>query len=80
MQNRTPAKEGKNVRQYTDDPVADYEAYDRELALREAKLPRCAECNAPIIDNYLFEINDEHVCRACLVRNHRKRVEEVMEA
>lgn len=48
---------------------------DRELE----HLPRCAICDEPIQGEYLYEINDETICKACLVREYRKSTEDYME-
>ena len=58
------------------------DAYDlweeHQAALDKAleRLPRCAECDEYIQDDYFFEINDEPVCGECLIANHRKAVDD----
>ena len=59
----------------TDDPVADFLRHDAEQAKLLESLPVCAECDEPIQDRYYFEINDEAVCKRCLVDNHKIRVD-----
>ena len=65
---------------YTDDPVADFYRHDAEQQAELAKRPRCSECDEPIQDVFCFEINDELVCDECMHNNHRKCVEDFMEA
>ena len=58
--------------QYTDDPVADYEAYDNEQQRWLDRLPICAHCKQPIQDEeyYSFNLDGEiepvKVCSDCL--------------
>lgn len=64
---------------FTDDPIADYDRHDAEQARQLAKLPRCSECDEPITDDYLYEINDELICPDCLKENYRKWVDDYIE-
>ena len=57
---------------YTDNPIADFNAWDDEQAKQLDKLPRCAECGEPIQDEECFEIEGEVICPQCLKDNHRK--------
>ncbi len=52
--------------QYTDDPVADFLAHDREQQEWEERLPRCVHCKGPIQDDFYYIIEDEKVCYDCL--------------
>lgn len=58
--------------QYTDDPVADYEAYDREQQRWLDKCPICAHCKQHIQDEeyYSFNLDGEIeptiICSDCL--------------
>lgn len=59
----------------TDDPLADFAAWDREQANLLERLPVCAYCGEPITnDDYYYEINDEVVCQDCLDSYFRKDV------
>ena len=64
---------------YSDDPIADFEAHDREQANQLAELPVCEICGEPIQDEHLYLINDEFVCEKCLIRDFRKDVEDYVE-
>ena len=63
----------------TDDPVADYMAYDAEQQRRMEQLPVCSYCREEIQDDYYFEINEEPVCEQCLNEFFRKAVEDYVE-
>lgn len=64
---------------YSDDPVRDYDRYcakqDRELA----KLPVCCECDDPIQEEFCYEFDGEYICTSCLIKNHRKQVDDCVQ-
>lgn len=62
---------------YTDDPLADFERWDAEQQEQLEKLPTCCECDAPIQDEYCYEFNGDYMCEECLIRYHRKEVEDI---
>ena len=52
---------------YTDDPIADAAAYDAELARLEDEVPRCDECNKPVMEDFCYELHDDRmICANCL--------------
>lgn len=51
---------------WTDDPIADFERYDREQQEYMQKLPRCSECDNHIQDDIAYYINDEWICFKCM--------------
>lgn len=51
---------------FTDDPIADFNAYDREQQEKLDKLPCCSMCKNPIQDDSAYYINDEWVCSDCI--------------
>lgn len=59
----------------TDDPIADFNRYDREQARERRKLPRCRDCGEHITDDYAYFIGDEWICDNCM-NEYRKYVEE----
>ncbi len=61
---------------YTDNPPDDFERYSAEQERRLAELPVCEICGESIQDEYLFLINDEFVCAACLIRDFRKNTDD----
>lgn len=50
---------------FTDDPVADYAAYDHEQEEKLDSLPRCSRCGEPIQDEYAFEYEGGLYCEDC---------------
>lgn len=66
---------------YTDDPLADFDRWDKAQNEAAKKLPVCEECNQPIHDDYYFDdINGlDVVCEDCLIANHRKVVGDYIE-
>lgn len=58
--------------QYTDDPIADFAAYDKECQDWLDNLPECAYCGNPIQDDHYYCINDENICPECLENEFRK--------
>ena len=58
--------------QYTDNPIADFSAYDDECEEALKKLPVCVECGEPISDDEYYVIADKIICPTCLVDNHRR--------
>lgn len=63
----------------TDDPVADANWHDQEEQRWRDRLPRCAYCGEPIVEDKCYLINDELVCKECLEREHEKNTEDYME-
>lgn len=57
---------------YTDNPIADFEKWDREQCAALERLPKCAECGEPIQTEECYLINDELICPECLEKNHKK--------
>ena len=74
-------KHRKGMREmfYTDDPVKDFDRYDEEQTTKFKQLPLCSYCCDPIIDDYLYEINDEVICEGCINEIFRKNVEDYIE-
>ena len=60
-------KEGEKMAVFiTDDPIADFNAWDAEQADWLAKLPVCADCDEPIQDETAFYINGDWICNDCI--------------
>ena len=51
---------------YTANPIADFEAWDREQNKRLAELPECEECGEPIQDEEAYYINGGWICESCM--------------
>lgn len=57
--------------QYTDDPIADFNAWDKAQDEELAKLPVCDECGNPIQDDYYYDIAGITLCPECMDKNYR---------
>lgn len=64
---------------YSDNPLADFNAWDMEQTRQLARLPVCDYCRHEIQDDFYFEINEEIVCEECLTRHFRKAVDDYIE-
>lgn len=64
--------------QYTDDPAADYDAYDRAQAEEMKRLPTCIECDQRIEDDMCWDFGDGPICDEC-VRQYRKFTADLIE-
>lgn len=62
----------------TDNPVRDFDRWDRQREKALEQLPRCSECDKPIQDEYCYEINGELICPECM-GTFRKHTEDFME-
>lgn len=60
---------------YSDDPLMDFDRYDREQAKQLAELPVCDYCNEPVQDDHYYLINGDNVCPDCLEIEFRKEVD-----
>lgn len=60
----------------TDDPLADFDQWDREQQRELEKLPVCSECDKAIQDDTYYEFDGEIICHECLENNHEKRTED----
>lgn len=58
---------------YTDNPVRDFENYDREQERKAEALPHCEYCGCTIHESY-YNINGEILCPDCLDNNYKHYV------
>ena len=70
-----PRFKGEKKMLYTDDPVRDFEAYDRQQQNVLDKYPVCEECGNPITDEDCYEVEDSLICEQCLKDNHKKKTD-----
>ena len=63
---------------YSDDPVADFDRYDAEMAQKEARLPQCEKCGQYIHDDFYFEINNEMLCEKCMEMEYSRSTEDFL--
>ncbi len=61
---------------FTDDPIADFMAYDAERESELERLPVCSCCDEPIQEDFFYEINDEVLCEVCMKSYFMKRVDD----
>lgn len=57
---------------WTDDPIADFNRYDREREAEEARYPRCHDCGEPMFEEY-YEFDGRKICSDC-IENYRVEV------
>lgn len=53
-----------------------FERYDAEQQRQLQKLPVCSYCGEPVLDDFLYLINDEIMCITCLNEFFRKDIED----
>lgn len=63
---------------YSDDPLMDFDRYDRAMAQREAKLPKCEKCGKPINDDFYYEIDAEILCEKCMQDEYARSTEDYL--
>ena len=56
-----------------------WKAHDAEQQAELKKLPVCDYCHEPVVDYFLYCINDEIICLQCLNDNFRKETEDFYE-
>lgn len=63
---------------YSDDPAADFAAYDHYQEQQYKRLPVCEgrKCKRVIDDEFYYEDEGEILCERCFLRRHRKYVED----
>ena len=60
---------------YSDDPLADFNAWDMEQSRRLARLPVCADCGEPIQQEDAIYINGDWLCDYC-IDSYRRTIPE----
>lgn len=63
----------------TDNPVADFMAYDAEQQAELERLPKCCKCKKRIQDDYCYRINDAIYCEECHNEEFMVWTDDVME-
>lgn len=61
----------------TDNPLADFAAWDAEQQRLLERLPVCADCGE-YIQEHFYEINGKPICPDCLESGYRKEVEDYL--
>lgn len=60
----------------TNDPAADFRAWDRDQSRMLERLPVCADCEEPIQYENYYTFDGLFYCPECVDNNHRKHTEE----
>lgn len=63
----------------SDDPLRDFDRYDREMAKEYQRLPFCDECGERIEDDFLYDIDGTLICEKCIEDKYRKQTSDYME-
>lgn len=61
---------------YTDNPLADFEGWDREQNKQLEQLPVCSHCGQAIQEEELWDINGELYHIDCAESEFKKRTED----
>lgn len=59
---------------YTDDPIADFHAYDAHQTKKLKRLPACADCGEHIQTGEAYYIDGVLICEDC-IESYRVEVE-----
>ena len=57
---------------WTENPIADFEAWDAEQNGKLEALPVCADCDEHIQDEKAYYINGEWICMNCMSSYERE--------
>ena len=60
---------------YTDDPIADFEAWDAEQQKKLDSFPKCTECGKRIQDDELFDVYGDLYCWDCAIKEFRRQTD-----
>lgn len=63
---------------FTDDPLSDFDRYDRQQEELLNSLPVCDCCGEPIQDDFCYEINGDLIFEDCLDMHFRKAVDDII--
>lgn len=66
IQNSENIKKGMKQVFYSDDPLADFDAWDKHQNKQLERLPVCMDCEQHIQDETAYYINGEWICQACM--------------
>jgi formylmethanofuran dehydrogenase subunit E len=66
IKNSENIEKGMKQVHYSDNPLADFDAWDAEQNKWLERRPVCADCENHIQDETAFYINGEWICRDCL--------------
>lgn len=61
---------------YVPDNYDQWKRHDRQQERQLEGRPECSDCGHTIQEEHYYLINDEPICRSCLMTNYRKRTDE----
>lgn len=64
---------------WTDDPVRDFIAYDRECQRRLSRYPKCDCCGEYITEETFYYIEKQKVCEECLDLHYRRDTDDYIQ-
>lgn len=76
IKNSENIEKGMKQVHYSDNPLADFDAWDAEQNDWLERRPVCADCENPIQDETAFYINGEWICRDCMSAYEREVLED----
>lgn len=59
----------------TDDPLRDFDTWEREREAELKRLPKCGKCENPIQDDFYYDIDGDILCEDCLNDLYKHPVE-----
>lgn len=65
---------------YTDDPIADFDRYDRDQQKWLDSRPRCYYCEEPILTDACYVVNGHRYCLDCSEAAAEAVLPQLMEA
>lgn len=60
---------------YTDDPHRDFDRHEANLQKELNKQPVCVDCDEPIQDDHLFDVDGDLFCEECMIANFKRNTE-----
>lgn len=66
IKNSENIKKGMKQVHYSDDPLADFDAWDKHQNKQLERLPVCMDCEQHIQDETAYYINGEWICQSCM--------------
>ena len=64
---------------YTDNAERDFDRWDMEQTMREARLPVCDKCGERIRDDEFYDDGDEILCEDCLKAKYGRSTADYLE-
>lgn len=65
--------------EYVPDNYDMYVRHEAEEVREMERLPVCADCDQPITDDHLYDINGSYICPNCMESGYRRWTEDCIE-